>query len=84
MVLIMVSFIISLQVLFDKKKRARSVVFEREGKRFKVKAKEEIILSAGAIGSPAILMRSGVGPADHLHDLNVSFVFSNVQQGIID
>ncbi len=32
---------------------------------------DEIILSAGAIGSPHLLMLSGVGPADHLHKMGV-------------
>ena len=30
-----------------------------------------VVLSAGTYGSPLILMRSGVGPADHLHDMGV-------------
>jgi choline dehydrogenase len=34
----------------------------------------ETILSAGAYQSPAILMRSGVGPADHLNDLGIDVV----------
>lgn len=34
----------------------------------------EIILSAGVYGSPAILLRSGVGPAPHLHDLGIDLV----------
>ena len=32
---------------------------------------EQVILAAGAYGSPAILMRSGLGPADHLSSLGI-------------
>jgi choline dehydrogenase len=34
----------------------------------------EIILAAGTFGSPAILMRSGIGPSHHLSDLGIATV----------
>ncbi len=34
----------------------------------------EIILSAGVFGSPAILLRSGIGPARHLHQLGIDLL----------
>jgi len=37
-------------------------------------ASREIILAAGAIGSPAVLLHSGVGPADHLQKLGIPVV----------
>lgn len=33
-----------------------------------------VILAAGAFGSPAVLLRSGIGPADHLRSLGIDVV----------
>lgn len=53
--------------------RAIGVEYIRNNTRIQVHAKKEVILSAGAVGSPQLLMVSGVGPKDHLEKLKVSF-----------
>ena len=40
-----------------------------------IRADVEVIMSSGAIGSPRLLMLSGIGPADHLRDLGLPVVF---------
>ena len=60
------------RVIFDGK-RAVGVEVERGGRVETVMGKE-IVLSAGAIGSPHLLMLSGVGPGDHLSEMGVSVV----------
>ncbi|PSN57087.1 Glucose dehydrogenase [FAD, quinone] [Blattella germanica] len=63
------------KVLVDKDmKRAFGVEFIRNGKHQVVLAKREVILSAGALGSPHLLMLSGVGPAGHLQEKNIRVV----------
>ena len=52
--------------------RATGVRYLHRGTEELAQAEAEIILSAGAIGSPQILMLSGVGPADHLHEHNIA------------
>ena len=51
--------------------RATGVTFTKFGERLTVRARREVILSAGAINTPTILMRSGVGPAEHLRQMGV-------------
>lgn len=52
-------------------KRATGVQFLRDGRMHLIHAKREVVLSAGSIGSPQLLMVSGVGPQEHLQRLGV-------------
>ncbi|XP_050498739.1 uncharacterized GMC-type oxidoreductase Mb1310-like [Diabrotica virgifera virgifera] len=61
-------------------KTASSVIFTNSGRTFRVKAKKEIILSAGVVGSPQILMLSGVGPHKHLREIGID-VIKNLEVG---
>ncbi|KAH8274395.1 hypothetical protein KR026_004979, partial [Drosophila bipectinata] len=51
--------------------RVVSVDFVRRGREERVFVKKEAILSAGAIDSPALLLRSGIGPAQDLQALSI-------------
>ncbi|XP_069683734.1 glucose dehydrogenase [FAD, quinone]-like isoform X1 [Periplaneta americana] len=54
--------------------RVTGVEFLRNGERHRVAARKEVVLSAGTLNSPQVLMLSGIGPRDHLQDLNISVV----------
>jgi choline dehydrogenase-like flavoprotein len=62
------------RIVFDASKRATSVQFSRGGVIERAEARHEVILSAGAIGSPHILQLSGVGNPDHLGKIGVPIV----------
>lgn len=64
-------------------KRAESVTYvntQDSNSTHKIQSKE-IIVSAGAIGSPKLLMLSGVGPGDHLKDVGINVVHDCPQVG---
>jgi len=63
------------RILIDPKtKKATGVEFIKKGKHRTVYVKKEVILSAGAINSPQLLMLSGVGPKDHLNNLGIPVI----------
>ena len=66
--------------------RACGVEYERGCKRVSATAAAEVILSAGAIGSPQILMLSGIGPGDELrrHGIDVRHDARGVGQNLQD
>lgn len=53
---------------------AVGVAFRQNGVERQIRARREVILSAGAVASPAILERSGVGAGAHLQELGVPVV----------
>jgi choline dehydrogenase-like flavoprotein len=59
------------RLLFDAG-RAAGVQYRRDGGVFRARARGEIILCAGAIGSPQILMLSGIGPAGGLAEMGIA------------
>ena len=63
----------SIKLLFEGKK-ANGVEYSHKGKTLSVKANKEVILSAGAINSPQILMNSGIGDSAELTKHGISMV----------
>ncbi|KAK5638563.1 hypothetical protein RI129_012858 [Pyrocoelia pectoralis] len=58
----------------------KGVEIRVQGKLLKIHARNEIILSAGAVNSPQILMNSGIGPKNHLQGLGIPLV-KNLEVG---
>lgn len=62
--------VIILQVVIENN-QAIGVLFDHNGQTYVVHARREVILSAGAINTPKLLMLSGIGPEQHLRQFNV-------------
>ena len=61
------------RIIFDGQK-AIGIEVKIKNKSKKVFANKEVIVSAGSINSPQLLMLSGIGPAKHLNELGINVV----------
>ncbi|KAI1279519.1 Glucose dehydrogenase -like protein [Halotydeus destructor] len=62
------------RILFDISLRANAVLFDRQDRNHVVSVRKEVILTAGSLQSPKILMQSGIGPRVHLKTLDIPVV----------
>jgi choline dehydrogenase len=72
--------------LVTRRGRVHAVEVFSNGAIHVIEADSEVIVAAGAIGSPHLLMLSGIGPADHLtaHDIPVTADLPGVGQDLQD
>ncbi|MGW5364518.1 GMC family oxidoreductase [Actinopolymorpha pittospori] len=63
----------ALQLCFDGR-RCTGLEYQRGGGIERADADAEVIVCAGAVDSPRLLMLSGVGPADHLREVGIEVV----------
>ncbi|KAI1408764.1 hypothetical protein F5Y13DRAFT_204499 [Hypoxylon sp. FL1857] len=61
--------------------RATGVQFEKDGRRITANANKEVILAAGAFGTPKLLELSGIGSREHLESLGIPVVVDNPNVG---
>ncbi|WP_017429343.1 MULTISPECIES: choline dehydrogenase [Gammaproteobacteria] len=61
------------RILFEGK-RAVGVSYSRKGEQQEVRVRREVLLCGGAIASPQILLRSGVGNPEHLKEFDIPVV----------
>lgn len=84
----LVTFVSTLakRILFDEHKRATGVVVNTDGLEYTIRARKEVIVSAGSFQSPQLLMVSGIGPKETLqqHDINVVHDSPGVGQNMKD
>ena len=55
-------------------KRATGIIYLQDGQEKRLTARHGVVLSAGAMNTPRLLMLSGIGPADHLRAMGIDVV----------
>ncbi|KAJ8727998.1 hypothetical protein PYW08_016383 [Mythimna loreyi] len=61
--------------------KAYGVEIERDSKKYIYRASKEVIISAGAVNSPQLLMLSGVGPKEHLCSKRIPVIVDSPMVG---
>jgi choline dehydrogenase len=61
--------------------RAAGVEYRRAAQRHRARAAREVLLAAGTVASPQLLLLSGVGPASDLERLGIAVVADRAQVG---
>ncbi|XP_054166150.1 glucose dehydrogenase [FAD, quinone]-like [Oppia nitens] len=69
-----IAFAFVTRIVVDDHRRATAVQFDRFSLSYIVYANREILVAAGAVNSPQLLMLSGIGPADHLKSMGIPVV----------
>ncbi|MCJ2181802.1 GMC family oxidoreductase N-terminal domain-containing protein [Novosphingobium sp. 1949] len=54
--------------------RATGVIVRQDGAERTLRARRGVVLSAGSMNTPRLLMLSGIGPAEHLQDMGIPVV----------
>ena len=63
------------KIIIDQQSRVtKGVEFVTTNQKFHVRAKKEVLVSAGAINTPQLLMLSGIGPKNHLKDMKIPVI----------
>lgn len=71
--LTVITGVLATRILFEGR-RAVGVEYARQGRTAQARCTAEVVLSAGALNSPQLLMLSGIGPADRLSALGIPVV----------
>lgn len=69
------------KIIFDSKRAVGVEIQDSNGNVKTVRARKEIILSAGALNSPQLLMLSGIGPKDHLSEMGIETLVDSPNVG---